>query len=482
MQQSQTLVHDRYELLEPIGQGGQATTYLARDSHSQTNVALKELRLHGAADWKSIELFEREAKALKGLNHRAIPSYVDAFHLDEGQRFFLVQQFIDGKGLDTRLASGATITVTGIKDFLSQVLEILIYLHSLSPPVVHRDIKPSNILIDSNDVYSLIDFGAVQLVNSDDLGGSTVVGTTGYMPPEQLMGRATPASDLYALGATAIHLLTGTHPSQLPLQRMKIQFRERLTVQDPVLHLIEQMVEPDEKKRLNSAERALELLNNPSAQQIGRRPKAGEMAAAVSAPMAQTVSQVEFRGDTLLVSVDPGTSLASTMFAGLGAAAVIGVVSFFGCFISPVIFGTLGLGAILFGAPLAAFYLPRWRHKRGELLVISPEGVEIRRGTTDFDDTEQAHEIIKIPMDDLAHYYVQESRNLRSHYRSQQVLLNIFQNSTLVFADRQGKFFHFGADISTRGQTLRVTLAETIELEWLHGLIRSHLQRILPPP
>ncbi len=479
MQRTPTFVHDRYELLQPLGQGGQATTYLASDTHSREKVAIKELRLDRAADWKSIELFEREASALRSLSHRAIPSYVDAFHLDDGQRFFLVQQFIDGKGLDTRLARGGSITATGVKDFLRQMLDILVYLHGLSPPVIHRDIKPSNILIGDDGDYSLIDFGAVQIINTDSIGGSTVVGTTGYMPPEQLMGCATPASDLYALGATAVHLLTGTHPSQLPVVRMKLQFRDRLDFQDPVLGLIDQMVEPDEKKRLHSAQRALQLLNNPSAQLMQRRSAGNTTAAVISAPMAQTVSHVEVRGDTLLISVDTGTPLASILLGGFGAASAMSVIGIFFCLISPAIFAPLGLGATVLAMPLGAYFISKKLEKRGELLVVSPDGIEIRRGTTNFDD--DAREIIKIPMGDLAHYYVRESRNLRTHDWFQQIFVNCFQNSTLVFADRDGRYFHFGEDISTRGKTLRVALPETIELEWIHGLIRHHLQRILPP-
>ncbi|MHC5829679.1 MAG: serine/threonine protein kinase, partial [Nostoc sp.] len=119
------------------------------------------------------------------------------------------------------LQTGRTFTEAEVKQIAKAVLEILVYLHGLYPPVIHRDIKPSNILLGDRSGNSvgqlyLVDFGSVQTVLATETGTRTVVGTYGYMPPEQFGGRTVAASDLYSLGATLIYLVTGTYPADLP--------------------------------------------------------------------------------------------------------------------------------------------------------------------------------------------------------------------------------------------------------------------------
>ena len=189
------ILHNRFKLIRTLGEGAQGRVYLAEDTMSGARVVLKELLLGKASDWKAVELFERESAILKNLNHPAIPAYIDAFHLDDGERIFLVQEYIAGDNLEALLEAGELFDEKVLRDFLRQILDILDYLQRFSPPVVHRDIKPSNILRGSRGKYYLIDFGGVQLITQDRVGGSTVVGTNGFMPPEQIIGRATPASD-----------------------------------------------------------------------------------------------------------------------------------------------------------------------------------------------------------------------------------------------------------------------------------------------
>jgi serine/threonine protein kinase len=146
------------------------------------------------------------------------------------------------------------------------VLEILIYLHELSPPVLHRDIKPSNLIWGEDKHIYLVDFGAVQAQAAVTGVTFTVVGTSGYAPLEQFWGRAVPASDLYALGGTLIHLLTGMTPADLPQKDSRIQFSDRVTVNPSLVSWIEKMTEIGLEKRFSKAREALAALKSGNIQ------------------------------------------------------------------------------------------------------------------------------------------------------------------------------------------------------------------------
>ena len=260
------ILAERYELLDTLGRGGQGTTYRARDRSTNQFVAVKELDLEAADDWKAIELFERESKVLESLDHPQIPDYVDAFHLSDptsgAERFFLVQEFVQGDGLEELITRGFRFDEAGIIDFLEQLLHILVYLHDLSPRVVHRDIKPSNIIRRPDGSYTLIDFGAVQSLMPGASAGSTTIGTTGYMPLEQVRSEAVAASDLYALAATAVHLASHRHPTDLPMERMKIRFADYVNLSPELVAFLDDLLEPYVEDRLSSAREARHRLRN----------------------------------------------------------------------------------------------------------------------------------------------------------------------------------------------------------------------------
>ena len=256
------ILKDRFELREQIGRGAQGRTYLAIDRDTGQKVAVKELLLRDVSDWKAIELFEREGQTLKHLDHPGIPYYVDAFHLDDDgeERFFLVQEFVDGEDFETLVDEGLIVDEEEARAFLAELLEILVYLQCLSPPVIHRDIKPSNVMRHRDGSLALIDFGAVQSVIPNEEGGSTIIGTSGYMPMEQLMGRATPATDVYAAGATVIHLLSRRHPADLPMSNLRLRFERFVNISPAFTHYLARMVAPDTERRFNNAEEALKVL------------------------------------------------------------------------------------------------------------------------------------------------------------------------------------------------------------------------------
>jgi serine/threonine protein kinase len=259
---------DRYQIQQQIGKRAGRRTFLARDEETQQLAIIKLLTFGSDFEWEHLKLFEREAETLKSLTHPAIPRYLDFFEVNSpnSKGFALVQTYIEAKSLEEHLKRGRTFSEVDIKQIATAILEILIYLHGRQPPVIHRDIKPSNILLTNRsgnnvgEVY-LVDFGAVQTLAAKEGGTITVVGTYGYMPPEQFGGRAVPASDLYSLGATLIYLATGQHPADLPqTDNLQIEFEKTANLSPTLINWLKRMTHPSLNRRLNSAQSALQAL------------------------------------------------------------------------------------------------------------------------------------------------------------------------------------------------------------------------------
>ncbi|MDY6783091.1 MAG: ankyrin repeat domain-containing protein [Cyanobacteriota bacterium] len=288
-------IRQKYCILDVLGEGGSGTTYLARNLQTDEKVALKAMSLRNSGNWKLVELIEREARVLSQLNHPSIPQYLEYFQVDapNDRTFYIAQQLVEGKSLADLVEKGWHATEQQIVAIAVQVLNVLIYLHALEPPVIHRDIKPENIIVKATANSSLddspqssllrrvtsreakvsssesgesalflVDFGAVRDTYQSTLAGSTVVGTFGYMAPEQFQGRAIPATDLYGLGATLLFLLTHRSPAELPTHRLKLNFRSRVQVSRKLADWLEKMLEPHAEERFTSAKEALEGLQN----------------------------------------------------------------------------------------------------------------------------------------------------------------------------------------------------------------------------
>ena len=257
------IVAERYRILDTLGQGGVGTTYEAEDLKNGQALALKALSLRRMADWKTIELFEREARILSQIAHPRIPQYLDYFQVDTPQdrAFYIVQKLAPGKSLASLVESGWHPDVTEVKRIATQILEILVYLHSLTPPVIHRDLKPQNIIRREDGQIFLVDFGAVQdTYHNTVTGGSTVVGTYGYMAPEQFRGQAALSTDLYGLGTTLLFLLTRKSPAELPQRQLKINFRPHVRILKDFADWLEKTIEPAIEDRFQSAQEALAVL------------------------------------------------------------------------------------------------------------------------------------------------------------------------------------------------------------------------------
>jgi serine/threonine protein kinase len=202
MLQVKQILQGRYQLSQQLGNNASRQTWLAVDLATQARekVIVKRLPFSPQLHWDNIKLFEREAQVLKHLNHPYIPKYRDYFSTqplnnDELPWFGLVQNYIPGDSLQQLLKEGKHLAAAEAKEIAIQLLEILIYLHELSPAVLHRDLKPSNIIWKNYRQVYLVDFGAVQERAKAEGATFTVVGTGGYAPPEQLWGRAVPVSE-----------------------------------------------------------------------------------------------------------------------------------------------------------------------------------------------------------------------------------------------------------------------------------------------
>ena len=310
----------RYTLLRQLGEGSQGETFEARDNGKERErprpaalaedwkryveraraggaggagaapdprelVAIKCFRVSKAKAWKDVELAEREARTLASLDHPRLPKYIE--HFEEDGSLYLVMEKVDGESLASLRAKKRSLGVAEVTKMLEDMADALGYLHGRAPFIVHRDIKPGNVIRRPDGSFALVDFGAVR-DRLKPAGGSTVVGTFGYMAPEQFQGRASPKSDVYGLGATAIAMLTGCEPEELPHQGLGIDVARALPAGTPapLVRALAAMVEPDPDRRADSVDDALAFLR---ARRGSERPGPG------ASPPAQALSRREKR-------------------------------------------------------------------------------------------------------------------------------------------------------------------------------------------
>src|ERR1700752_694021 len=218
-----TVLNSRYEIVRRIGGGGMGAVYLAKDRNlGDAPRAVKEMvesHLDPTQHEKAIGDFKRESLLLTSLEHPCIPTIYDYFYDDHASRFYLVMKYISGGDLASRMraAIGGRLDEKTVTDWGMQVADVLDYLHSRPKAIIYRDLKPANLMIDGNTGrVMLIDFGIARWVTQQEKG-VTAVGTMGYAPPELFSGRVQPGSDIYSLGGTMFHLLTGSDPQDNPL-------------------------------------------------------------------------------------------------------------------------------------------------------------------------------------------------------------------------------------------------------------------------
>ncbi len=243
-----------------MGAGAQAETYLAKDTRvtdEERVVVVKQLHLK-RGDWKKFDLFERETRVLENLQHPGIPRFLASFESEPGV-FNLVMERMPGASLRA-IATKVRFSDDDLYDITRRVLDVLDYLHRRDPPVVHRDLKPANLVRDAKGNVAVVDFGGVRDALREG-GGSTVIGTFGYMAPEQLHGDATPATDIYGLGATIVALAGGVEPEAVPRKGLRMDLKAHLRGRDGALvEVLEAMTDPDPEARPQSARAAAKAL------------------------------------------------------------------------------------------------------------------------------------------------------------------------------------------------------------------------------
>lgn len=260
-----TLLNGRYKIVRKIGGGGMGAVYLAGDQNlGGVERAVKEM-VHSSIEEdqqvKAVEDFKRESTILSTLDHPSIPTIYDYFFDEAEGRFYLVMKYISGGDLAARLRStpGGRIDEKTVTEWAIQVADVLSYLHNLPATIVYRDLKPSNIMLDgTTGKVMLIDFGIARSINQQEKG-VTAVGTMGYAPPELFSGQVEPRSDIYSLGSTMFHLLTGADPQNNPLLIFDFQKHPRPRQINPQLsdqmeRILMRAVEYSAESRFSSAD------------------------------------------------------------------------------------------------------------------------------------------------------------------------------------------------------------------------------------
>jgi serine/threonine protein kinase len=248
--QPPSLLKDRYQVLKKLGAGGYGTVYKAQDTEfGGRMVAIKEMsqrELDGKDKAEAIEAFKKEAFMLAPLTHPNLPSIYDYF--TENDRSYLVMSFIEGETLEEYLnrSPGGKLPVDKVLMIGTQLASVLSYLHRRNPPIIFRDLKPANIMRILDGQIYLIDFGIARHFKVGQLKDTIALGSPGYAAPEQY-GRAqsTPQTDVYSLGATLHHMLTGIDPSENPFSHapLDLPHHPQLSI------LISCMLDMDPRKR-----------------------------------------------------------------------------------------------------------------------------------------------------------------------------------------------------------------------------------------
>jgi serine/threonine protein kinase len=219
-----SLVDGKYKILNKIGQGGMSVVYLAMNEKANKQWAIKEVRKDGRQNYEVVRQgLIAETDILKRLNHPNLPSIVDV--IDDGESFLIVMDYIEGKPLSNALKELGAQPQEFVVEWAKQLCDVLGYLHSRIPPIIYRDMKPSNVMLKPDGNVTLIDFGTAREFKSDRVEDTTCLGTQGYAAPEQFGGRGqTDArTDIYCLGATMYHLVTGHNPAKPPYEMYPIR-------------------------------------------------------------------------------------------------------------------------------------------------------------------------------------------------------------------------------------------------------------------
>ena len=218
------VVDRKYKILNKVGQGGMSVVYLAMNEVANKQWAIKEIRKEGVANFNAVKQgLMAEIEMLKRFNHPSLPSIVDV--IDTEGTYLIVMDYIEGRALNYYLNEYGAIPQDNVIMWAKQICDVLGYLHSQNPPIIYRDTKPSNIMLKPDNNITLIDFGTAREYKSQNIEDTTCLGTRGYAAPEQYggHGQTDARTDIYNLGATLYHLVTGHNPGEPPYQMYPIR-------------------------------------------------------------------------------------------------------------------------------------------------------------------------------------------------------------------------------------------------------------------
>ncbi|SHK07646.1 serine/threonine protein kinase [Paramaledivibacter caminithermalis] len=251
------LFDGRYEILKVIGTGGMSTVYLAKNIKLDTLWAIKEINKVPSV---GIDLFV-EPNILKKLNHPALPRIFDI--IEDKNSIYIIEDYIEGITLDKKLLRCGRIPERIVISWAIEICKVLIYLHNLKPnPIIYRDMKPSNIILTSEGKIKLVDFGIAREYKTNVENDTAYIGTRGYAAPEQYGSAQTDVrTDIYSLGVTLYHLLTGKSPNEPPFTIKPItELNENLS--KGIEYIVAKCTEIDPEQRYQSAQELIEDLIN----------------------------------------------------------------------------------------------------------------------------------------------------------------------------------------------------------------------------
>lgn len=261
MTQIGTVIDNKYEILREIGTGGMSVVYLAMDTHLNKQWAVKEIRKKGSNknDEIVVNSLLAEANMMKRLDHPALPRIVDI--IDNGVTIYIVMDYIEGESLDKILARYGPQQEELVIEWAKYLCDVLSYLHAQKPPIIYRDMKPSNIMLKPEGTIKIIDFGIAREYKEQNTMDTTVLGTMGYAPPEQYSGQTDARSDIFALGMTMHHLLTGVDPRGGDAYASVRMYNSQLS--EGIERIIDKCVEPVAENRYQNCSDLLYDLQHP---------------------------------------------------------------------------------------------------------------------------------------------------------------------------------------------------------------------------
>lgn len=267
------IVENTYKILTQIGQGGMSTVYLAINIRANKQWAIKEVRKDGYQDGEFVrETLIAESEILKKVKHKHLPSIVDV--IDKGDTFLVIMDYIEGDTLRKRIRKQGAQPEKAVINWAIQICEVFDYLHSQDPPIIYRDTKPSNIMLKPDGTLVLIDFGTAREYKDSKCEDTKALGTRGYAAPEQqaASSQSDQRTDIYNLGATMYHLLTGRSPAR-ELYGMRPIREIDPTLSEGTEYIVSKCIQTDPADRYQSAKELMYDLSRYGELEEGKRKK-----------------------------------------------------------------------------------------------------------------------------------------------------------------------------------------------------------------